>query len=179
MKLHLGCGAKYFKGYINVDGYDYEGQDTSRTDSKYDIKAYLQELPFKNNSIEEILLVHVIEHFCRWKTIDLIKDFKRILKIGGRLIVEMPDLEQVAKLYVKHGRHGWRQIKTPLGKLSMAATQFYGNQWDSLEYETHRYLWEKQEFADELIKIGFKIEELHNQTKFHVPERDLRCIAIK
>jgi hypothetical protein len=66
-----------------------------------------------------------------------------------------------------------------LGTLNKGFTQFYGNQWDRLDYETHRYVWTKKEMALELDKIGFEIVSLDNQAKFHVPERDMRVIARK
>ena len=181
MKLHLGCGSDYLDGYINVDKFDYEKGDTSRRGSKYDVKADIFTLPFRSKSIELILIVHVLEHFYRWDTIDILREFSRVLQAGGKLVVEMPDLDRCIQWYVEGGydRHGGRAINTPLGRLNKGYTQLYGNQWSRLEYEVHRYVWTKSEFTEVLQNIRFSIEEVTNKTKFHMVNRDMRVIAVK
>ena len=87
MKLHLGCGDKHIQGYLNVDKYDYEEGDASRLGSIYDVKADILKLPFKDNTIEEILMVHVLEHFYRWDTLDIMDTCYRLLKKGGRITI--------------------------------------------------------------------------------------------
>jgi predicted SAM-dependent methyltransferase len=126
-------------------------------------------------SVDRILLVHVLEHFVRWEALDLLTQFYRLLKPEGLLIMEHPDLDGCIKMYLK----GKATIDTPLGVLNQGFTQFYGNQWDGLDYETHRYVWTKREMALELKKVGFEILVLDNKAKFHVPERDMRVIARK
>ena len=51
-----------------------------------------------------------------------------------------------------------KHMETPLGMLNMGFTQFYGNQWSKLDYETHRYVWTKGEFKAVLEEIGFSVE---------------------
>lgn len=65
IKLNLGSGGRPLKGFINIDNYDYEKNDTSRTGSIYDIKMDIRSLDCEDGSIHTILLVHVIEHFTR------------------------------------------------------------------------------------------------------------------
>jgi len=179
--LHLGCGGTYLDGWVNVDKFDYVKGDTSRTNSKYDVRADLLALPFKDNCIDTVLTVHVLEHFYRWDTIDILSDIYRTLKTGGYLVIEMPDLDMCIRWYIdaKYDRHSGRTIKTPLGRLNKGFTQFFGNQWSRLEYETHKYLWSKSEIKEVLGKIGFKIIDIDNRVFFHMQHRDLRCIAIK
>ena len=91
----------------------------------------------------------------------------------------MPDLRKVATLYVANGRKGWKTISTPVGRLSKAFTQFYGNQWDKLEYEVHRYLWDRDEFCEEVEKAGFKVNHQDAHPQYHVGNRDMRVVATK
>lgn len=70
-------------------------------------------------------------------------------------------------------------IETPIGRLNKGFTQFCGNQWDRLDYETHRYVWTKGEMWTELNRIGFEVLALDNQAKFHAPGRDMRVVARK
>ncbi len=54
MKLHLGCGLVKKKGYINCD---ISGK--VNPDKVIDLE---KKLPFKDNSVDEILANHVFEH---------------------------------------------------------------------------------------------------------------------
>ena len=179
MKLHLGCGDRYIDGYVNVDGYDMANHDTSRKGSTYDLKAnILEKLPFDDGSIDEIMIIHVMEHFYRWQSISLLNEFRRLLKKGGIVIIEMPDLDRCIEWYTSGGRCGGKTIGTPLGRLNKGFTQFYGNQWDELEYETHKYVWTQEEIVEEMKKVGFSITELTNKTKYHMSGRDMRIVGV-
>ena len=63
MKLHLGCGQRHFEGYVNID-YPLSEHSVQQT-SISDEYANLLELRYKPNSIEEVRLHHVFEHFPR------------------------------------------------------------------------------------------------------------------
>ena len=175
INLHLGCGGQNFAGWINVDNYDYEAGDTSRSGAHYDVKMDIRALDAAPDSVDRILLVHVLEHFVRWDALDLLNQFHRLLKPDGLLIMEHPDLDGCIKMYLENKA----SIDTPLGPLNQGFTQFYGNQWDKLDYETHRYVWTKNEMGQELNRIGFELLALDNQAQFHVPGRDMRVIARK
>lgn len=175
INLHLGCGGQALKGWINIDNFDYEANDSSRSGSRYDIKMDIKALDAAPGSVDKILLVHVLEHFVRWEAIDLLSQFYTLLKPGGLLIMEHPDLDGCIKMYLENTV----TIDTPLGPLNKGFTQFYGNQWDRLDYETHRYVWTKREMGKELKALGFEITVLDNNAQFHVPERDMRVVATK
>jgi predicted SAM-dependent methyltransferase len=177
INLNLGCGGRPISKWINIDNYDYEKNDSSRAGSYYDIKMDIRNLDCQDETVDKILLVHVIEHFVRWETIKLIRHYRDKLKIGGQLIVEMPDLHQCIKIYLqgKEAPH----MKTPIGNISIGRTQFYGNQWDELEYETHKYVWDIEEFTNMLLSEGFNIKSANHDAIFHVKGRDMLVIAEK
>ena len=86
-KLNLGCGDKILPGYINVDVAG------SRQGRKPDVLCDLRRLkPFADNEIDEILSVHVVEHFWRWEIVDVLKEWVRVLKPGGQMVIECPNL---------------------------------------------------------------------------------------
>ncbi len=177
IKLNLGSGGRPLKGWINIDNYDYEKNDTSRSGSVYDIKMDIRELDVADESVDQILLVHVIEHFVRWETIKMVKHYRSKLKTGGQLVVEMPDLEKCIHWYLL-GKAG-PQMNTPLGPMNMGRTQFYGNQWNELDYETHRYVWDMQEFCTMLQEEGFQIVSASHDAKFHQKGRDMFVVGAK
>ena len=177
IKLHLGCGGRHLTDYINIDAYNYEKHDTSRSGCKADIMLDITKLNeyVKDGTVSNILMVHVLEHFTRWAAIDLFKIFYKSLEVGGTLTMEHPDLDGCIEFYLNRKK----MLGTPIGEINIGRTAIFGNQWDRLEYETHRYVWTKPEIKEELEKIGFKIEELHNRTKYHLPERDMKVVARK
>ena len=68
LKLHLGCGPVIFDGYVNIDG-----NESSNPDSYvHDVSLAF---PIPDNSVDEILTVHVIEHIDR-------RDIEQIFKNG-------------------------------------------------------------------------------------------------
>ncbi|HEY8003496.1 MAG TPA: methyltransferase domain-containing protein [Phenylobacterium sp.] len=87
MKLNLGCGDKILEGFVNVDVVE------SRAGMKPDVICDLHKLePFENGSAEEIMAIHVVEHFWRWEVLDILKEWVRVLRPGGKMILECPNL---------------------------------------------------------------------------------------
>ncbi len=175
INLHLGCGGQSIEGWINIDNHDYEAGDSSRSGAAYDIKMDIRSLDAEPGSVDKILLVHVLEHFVRWEAMDMLRHYHTLLRPGGTLLMEHPDLDACIRFYLERRD----SIETPLGRKNIGFTQFYGNQWDRLEYETHRYVWTKGEMREVLEEIGYRVLVLDNKAKFHVPERDMRVIATK
>lgn len=73
MKLNLGCGKDIREGYLNYD-------------TEIDLT---KELPFKDNSVEEVILNHVIEHIENWDRV-LIKELYRICKHRAIIKIRTP-----------------------------------------------------------------------------------------
>ena len=77
VKLNLGCGDKILPGYINVDidlsrsekhPDSKPGSGLSRTEKRPDLDADIRDLSrIKPSIADEILAVHVIEHFYYWE----------------------------------------------------------------------------------------------------------------
>lgn len=90
IKLNLGSGGIEYSGYLSVDLYDKRAHVTMD----------ISKLDFEDNSVSEIMAIHVFEHLNPYKTIDILKDWLRVLKPGGKLVMEMPDIEQLCKNFV-------------------------------------------------------------------------------
>jgi predicted SAM-dependent methyltransferase len=88
----LGCGNRYIKGYKNIDL-----RKTKTTDLVLDIKK----LPYFSNSVERIETYHVIEHLNRHDLIKALKEWHRVLRTGGQLIIEFPDFDKIVKKYLE------------------------------------------------------------------------------
>jgi hypothetical protein len=171
VKLHLGCGGMRWRDFVNVDFYPYDTSvsDSSRSGCVADVFADMRSLGLPNDSVDEIFTSHTVDHFTRWDAIDMFRDWHRMLKSGGVLMIEVADFWRcVLWLFhpVARNRH-------------LARTQFYGNQWDRLDFETHRYLWSAGELAQILRGIGFASVTVSHKTLTHVPGRDMQVRAEK
>ena len=100
IRLHIGCGSKYWDQWCNIDAYPYNSSDTHRGNmkNKPDIWADLKNLSHSNNIVDTICTQHVLEHFYRHEVISIFKNFYNLLKPGGVIITEMPDLNGVLNL---------------------------------------------------------------------------------
>src|SRR5215831_6253473 len=56
---------------------------------------------FADNSVEEIRASHCLEHFSHRQTLDVLKEWVRVLKPGGLLRIAVPDFAKIAENYLK------------------------------------------------------------------------------
>ena len=90
MKLHLGCGIRNFgTDWIHIDKADLDHIQHHNVTS----------LPFKDNSCDVVYASHLLEYFDRVEVLEVLKEWKRVLKPEGILRVAVPDFEQLSKLY--------------------------------------------------------------------------------
>jgi len=101
-RIHLGCGEVYLPGYVNID-LPPQHQTVMRK-IKADIYADISRFYCVTNSIEEIRLHHVFEHFDRPTALQLLISWYLMLKDLGHLVIETPDFE----LYL--GALGFRDL---------------------------------------------------------------------
>ena len=85
MKLNLGCGNKIIDGYVNVDKYD-----TYNIDIKHDLEKF--PYPFEDDTVEEIILSHVLEHIGQSPDIfiKILKELYRICKNRALIEISVP-----------------------------------------------------------------------------------------
>jgi SAM-dependent methyltransferase len=170
MKLNLGCGDKILPGYVNVD------VAPSRAGHKPDVLCDLHRLePFKDNSVDEILSVHVVEHFWRWEVVDVLREWRRVLKPQGRMILECPNL-----------RSACEQFLADPGKGSGAGAEgqrtmwvFYGDPAWRDPLMVHRWGYTPESLAAVMREAGLvNIRQEPAQFKLREP-RDMRLVGEK
>ena len=134
MKLHLGCGKKYIKGFIHVDLLELD---------HIDYKTSVDKLYFApDNSIDLIYTSHLLEHIGRHEFKKVLVEWYRVLKPSGVLRVAVPDFEALISHY--HINHNLQEI---LGLLM-------GGQKD--EYDYHKMIFDEDSLTEALIDVGFK-----------------------
>jgi predicted SAM-dependent methyltransferase len=85
MRLNLGCGDKSRSGFTNVDFRRLPNVDEVVDLSKLP-------WPWKNDSADEIIMLDFLEHFPYKQTEPILQECWRILRKGGMLRVQVPDL---------------------------------------------------------------------------------------
>ncbi len=80
MKLHLGCGRDYKKGYVNCD--------ISKAVNPDKIVNLEKKLPFKENSVEEVIANHVFEHVVNF--VQLMHELHRVCKKNAIIKIKTP-----------------------------------------------------------------------------------------
>ncbi|MCX7696305.1 MAG: class I SAM-dependent methyltransferase [Bacteroidales bacterium] len=90
--MDFGCGISPYRPYISCNKYyrvDFEVTFQFEDDRKDEIIFYNgNEVPFANNSLDGILATEVLEHVPEVELI--IKEFYRILKPGGYVLISIP-----------------------------------------------------------------------------------------
>ena len=118
VRINMGCGWRNFgSDWIHIDGGDYE---------HLDFKSNLVDIPeLEKETADLIYASHVIEYFDRNEVLEVLLEWRRILKPNGTLRLAVPNFEVLSNLYLK------KQIKLdnvlgPLyGKMEMDGSFIY------------------------------------------------------
>lgn len=99
IRLLLGGRTTRIEGFLNVDLFEGENVDI-HTDAS-DLSMV------KTGTVEEIYASHILEHFSHTRTVDVLREWNRVLKKGGKLYVSVPDFARMVEIYQKHGLIPW------------------------------------------------------------------------
>lgn len=163
MKLNIGCGGRKLPGYTGVDA-------VQRTAA--DIVAKADKIPLSDKSVEEIIALHLWEHFYRWECDDVIKEWKRLLQPGGRLVLELPNLIKCCENLISGRMEGGKHPD------QLSYFGIYGDTRPKDPYMTHRYGWTPKTIKEFLKAAGFvNIQE--RPTQWHPAGRTHRDMRIE
>jgi len=111
LRLDLGCDRMQIAGFVGVD---------FNPDVHPDVVADVQELPFTDNSADEIYASHVLEHLPYGNT--ALQEWLRVLKPGGMLTVVVPDINGVYYMARYGGK--WGPYQLPVDERYINASTF-------------------------------------------------------
>lgn len=133
MKIHLGCGSKFIPGFVHIDAIPFEHVQHVAT---------VDNLSFiKDGTVDLIYTCHVLEHFRQTQVLDVLKEWQRVLRIGGVLRLAVPNFSSICKLY------------SQTEDLSLCVGPLYGRQ-DYL-YNFHYTVFDFSTLESLLIQAGF------------------------
>ena len=170
VRLNLGCGDKILPGYINID------TASSRKDKAPDIVADIRDLKnIKTEIADEILSVHVIEHFYYWEIPPLLQGWKRLLKVGGKIIIECPNLLYACQMIVQNPKQASRADQN--GQMSM--WPLYGDPSWRDPLMCHKWAYTPESLKAVLQEAGFvQVQQERAQYKLR-EHRDMRITGLK
>lgn len=92
--LNLGCGARFHPGWVNMDL-----APTDPTVLRLDVQ---NPLPFKDGEFQAVYHSHLLEHLPHQQALPFLQECRRVLASGGVIRIAVPDLETIARLYLKY-----------------------------------------------------------------------------
>lgn len=132
--VHLGCGPINAPGYTNVDvkpfPHVHYAQDV------YPLKF------LRANSADLVYASHVLEHFPFTKVPDILREWRRVLKIGGILRLAVPNFRALFDIYAET-----KDLRSILGPLM-------GGQSDP--YNFHYCAYDRKSLTELLETAGFR-----------------------
>jgi ubiquinone/menaquinone biosynthesis C-methylase UbiE len=159
VQVNLGCGRRVLPDWINVD--------KKARGVEPDVDADVRELPFENEYADEVMAIHLIEHFYLWEAPGVLMEWKRILKDGGKLILECPDILKAAKFLLEGSKDNYSMW--PL----------YGDPSHMDPLMCHKWGYTPDSLKRLMEFVGFR-DISQEPAQFHMKDkRDLRMVGYK
>ena len=144
LKLHIGCGKKYISGYKHLDVIDFEHVDFVCDTRKLSMIG--------DATVSEIYACHILEHVERNEVVTVLKEWNRVLKVGGVLRVAVPDFEAIVAEYQES--KGLNRFQGLL----------YGGQ--TYDYNFHHVAFDVEVLTSFLTEAGFTKTSRYNWREF-------------
>ena len=180
---HLNYIAQDFGQY---DGTGSEGLQTGSWDnSKLDIVSDIIAIPLEDASVDVIMCTEVFEHIPN--PLDALKEFKRLLKPGGQLILTSPFLSftHFAPYHFSTGfSRFYYQHHLPNFGFEINKMDLSGNFFDFVGQETRRIKWVAQNYLEKKISIldriiiKLNLWVLQKYVKQDTQSQELVCFGI-
>lgn len=168
IKLNLGSGDVRFDGFTNVDLYD----------NTADIQADIAELPFNDNSVDEIRAFQVIEHVPYWKSEQILKEMYRVLTPGGTARLETPDIDVIARRIIDTGEISDNTIYNLVGEYYRPWDKERYDDWENNAASIHRNPWNFKRLETVAKSVGFtQVKRLPNSEFYPYEENLAVCLT--
>lgn len=119
--LHVGCGGQK----APLSGYEEIGLDLDPK-SGADLIGSMLDIPLEDGSVDGVYTSHTLEHVTLHDGLRALREFRRVIKEGGRVWIIVPNIGVLAD-YIRDGRLYEKLYDSPGGPVC-AADMLYGHQ---------------------------------------------------
>lgn len=164
LRLDIGPGPypRDTERFVTVDRYNEDMKAMGVPDP--DINADMGDIPLDDNTVREIWCSHCLEHAPFGKVPLILKEWLRVLKPGGRLIVQVPNFDYVAKYWLTGPDRQWAEMM-------VFGQQKYG------DGDFHRAAFTPATLDADLKGVGFKV--LRVEMRWSHNQETVQGVAIK
>ena len=139
--LDVGCGNGQFLSVMRQNGYSVYGVEPDHESAKIAKNKFgipvvvgsIFDANFESSYFDAITMNHVIEHLIN--PIEVLQKCKRLLKMGGRILIFTPNIESLGH-------------------------RIFGNSWRGLEPPRHLYIFSKNSLSRIVERANFRIERI-------------------
>jgi SAM-dependent methyltransferase len=173
VQLNVCCGRHVLDKWINIDVTPSAHKKAQGRVP--DVLADMRQIPLPDGCADELMCIHGIEHVLPWEADVALKEWLRLLKPGGRLVLELPDLakccENLLSGYMVRDKHPDQ----------MGLWGIYGDSTLGDPHMMHRYGYTPQSMREKLHANGY-VEISDARPEWHAAgavRRDMRLTATK
>lgn len=165
LRLNLGCGRHTLDGWFCIDAVAHP-----KASRPPDLLCDVKSIPLPDACAVEVQAIHIFEHLYYWECAGVLDEWKRLLRPGGLLVMEMPDLQKFCRNILEgvKGRHD--------GQMGMWGA--YGDPREKDPLMVHRWAWTFATIRPLLRDHGF-IDIKEAETKWHPIGRGVRDFRVE
>lgn len=165
LRLNIGCGKWCLDGWFNIDiAVSPLAKKTP------ELLCDIRSIPLPDACAVELMAIHVLEHVLRWDVEATLKEWARLLKPGGRMVLEMPDIIKCCRNVV-NGLEGKKPDQ--LGMWGIFGDVTLGD-----ERMLHRWGYTFKTLAPMVAAVGL-VDVTEQRTMFHQSGRDVRDFRLE
>lgn len=153
LRIEIGSGAFPSPGYVHVD--------TNRRSRHVEHIASASSLPFSDDTVEELLAVHILEHVHASALIPTLREWRRVLRPGGFAQIHVPDAATVFAAFLDNPPENKWTVMIPIFGMTSHARD---GQPDARDVERHHVIYDFALLEQVLLDAGFdRVEDVSSE----------------
>src|SRR5690606_329512 len=156
--LNIGAGGRTINPYlisIDLNRGQIENNTVSNGITQNSILSSASELPFKDDSIDCIVALHILEHI--ENPVDALREWLRVLKPGAKMGIVLPNWKYAWDASNDHSKYGHRWNSSPEITKKMLVENF--SDCELIYFDTYDY---KLSFDFVIKKPGIYTKTIYN-----------------
>ncbi len=157
-KLEIGAGYKPRPGYIHHDIRPLDDIEIVCDAKKFPEEIYEQ--------FDEVFASHILEHFNRFEVKNVLKEWSKLVRVGGIIDIVVPDVREMCQQLVE-------------GHIDLEFFNYLMFGGNDYEYNVHKYGFDAALLGDMLAQLGFEIISSKSGPKWEERKRDRYCPMVR